>query len=188
MLVEACDFRHHLERTEALIAHVDVLGDALFPLRSCLMTVLCCTPDCDSLVQTAVKRPWPALVSKGLPVAHNYYCLLHPNVSQSSARCMSKRGVGLLAGQGPAAGPYAQGWGPLRVWPGGLCLSRALGDFDVGHIVLAIPHVMQVCRSYPVGLSMSAPLCCLMRHMHSTSMPPLAHPSCESHWVWLHRE
>ena len=48
------------------------------------------------------------------------------------------------AGQGPAAGPYAQGWGPLRVWPGGLCLSRALGDFDVGSLVLAIPHIMQV--------------------------------------------
>ncbi|CAL5228517.1 g11669 [Coccomyxa viridis] len=49
-----------------------------------------------------------------------------------------------VSGQGPAAGPYAQGWGPLRVWPGGLCLSRALGDFDVGSLVLAIPHIMQV--------------------------------------------
>ena len=55
----------------------------------------------------------------------------------------------LRAGQGPAAGPYAQGWGPLRVWPGGLCLSRALGDFDVGSLVLAIPHIMQV---RPAGL------------------------------------
>ena len=53
----------------------------------------------------------------------------------------------LCAGQGPAAGPYAQGWGPLRVWPGGLCLSRALGDFDVGSLVLAIPHIMQVCSA-----------------------------------------
>ena len=56
------------------------------------------------------------------------------------------KNLNFCAGQGPAAGPYAQGWGPLRVWPGGLCLSRALGDFDVGCIVLAIPHIMQVRR------------------------------------------
>ncbi|BDA51003.1 probable protein phosphatase 2C 5 at N-terminal half [Coccomyxa sp. Obi] len=49
-----------------------------------------------------------------------------------------------VSGSGPASGPTAQGWGPLRVWPGGLCLSRAVGDFDVGAIVLAIPHIMQV--------------------------------------------
>ncbi|CAL8466137.1 g5673 [Coccomyxa elongata] len=49
-----------------------------------------------------------------------------------------------VSGSGPASGPTAQGWGPLRVWPGGLCLSRAVGDFDVGAIVLAIPHITQV--------------------------------------------
>jgi len=32
------------------------------------------------------------------------------------------------------------------VWPGGLCLSRSLGDFDVGTCVLALPHICQARR------------------------------------------
>lgn len=36
--------------------------------------------------------------------------------------------------------------GPLRIWPGGLCLSRAVGDFDVGDSVIPFPHVMQASR------------------------------------------
>lgn len=35
------------------------------------------------------------------------------------------------------------GVGPLRIWPGGLCLSRAVGDFDVGDSVIPFPHVTQ---------------------------------------------
>lgn len=35
------------------------------------------------------------------------------------------------------------------MWPGGLCLSRAVGDFDVGSVVLAIPHIMQVQSAAP---------------------------------------
>ena len=31
--------------------------------------------------------------------------------------------------------------GPMRVWPGGLCLSRAIGDIDVGECILAKPHL-----------------------------------------------
>jgi hypothetical protein len=58
----------------------------------------------------------------------------------------------LGAGNGPASGPLAQGWGPLRVWPGGLCLSRAVGDFDVGAVVLAVPHIMQVNHPTPPPL------------------------------------
>ncbi|KMZ67342.1 putative Protein phosphatase [Zostera marina] len=34
--------------------------------------------------------------------------------------------------------------GPLRCWPGGLCLSRSIGDFDVGEYIVPIPHVKQV--------------------------------------------
>ncbi|KAK8969705.1 putative protein phosphatase 2C 12 [Platanthera guangdongensis] len=34
--------------------------------------------------------------------------------------------------------------GPLRCWPGGLCLSRSIGDMDVGELVIPIPHVKQV--------------------------------------------
>ncbi|KAG0499541.1 hypothetical protein HPP92_004232 [Vanilla planifolia] len=34
--------------------------------------------------------------------------------------------------------------GPLRCWPGGLCLSRSIGDKDVGEFIIPIPHVKQV--------------------------------------------
>uniref|UniRef100_A0A453I9F5 Uncharacterized protein n=1 Tax=Aegilops tauschii subsp. strangulata TaxID=200361 RepID=A0A453I9F5_AEGTS len=33
---------------------------------------------------------------------------------------------------------------PLRCWPGGLCLSRSIGDTDVGEFIVPIPHVKQV--------------------------------------------
>ncbi|KQJ90525.1 hypothetical protein BRADI_4g32230v3 [Brachypodium distachyon] len=31
--------------------------------------------------------------------------------------------------------------GPLRCWPGGLCLSRSIGDMDVGECIIAVPHL-----------------------------------------------
>ncbi|KAF8376706.1 hypothetical protein HHK36_031623 [Tetracentron sinense] len=34
--------------------------------------------------------------------------------------------------------------GPVRCWPGGLCLSRSIGDMDVGEFIVPIPHVKQV--------------------------------------------
>jgi len=34
--------------------------------------------------------------------------------------------------------------GPLRVWPGGLCLSRSIGDMDVGEFIVPVPHVKQI--------------------------------------------
>ncbi|XP_024369090.1 probable protein phosphatase 2C 5 [Physcomitrium patens] len=40
--------------------------------------------------------------------------------------------------------------GPLRVWPGGLCLSRSIGDMDVGDYIVAVPHVKQIKLS-PAG-------------------------------------
>ncbi|KAG6757738.1 hypothetical protein POTOM_038062 [Populus tomentosa] len=34
--------------------------------------------------------------------------------------------------------------GPLRCWPGGLCLSRSIGDMDVGEFTVPVPFVKQV--------------------------------------------
>ena len=48
-----------------------------------------------------------------------------------------------MTGSGPAD-DYNNGVGPLRIWPGGLCLSRAIGDFDVGDAVIPFPSVTQV--------------------------------------------
>lgn len=45
--------------------------------------------------------------------------------------------------QGPAK-PNEMGVGPLRLWPGGLCVSRSIGDLDAGPLVVPIPHVKQM--------------------------------------------
>jgi hypothetical protein len=34
--------------------------------------------------------------------------------------------------------------GPLRCWPGGLCLSKSIMEMDVGEYIVPIPHVKQV--------------------------------------------
>lgn len=34
--------------------------------------------------------------------------------------------------------------GPLRVWPGGIAISRSLGDFECSPQVIASPHITQV--------------------------------------------
>ncbi|KAJ1396931.1 PPM-type phosphatase domain [Sesbania bispinosa] len=34
--------------------------------------------------------------------------------------------------------------GPLRCWPGGLCLSRSIGDMDIGEFIVPVPYVKQV--------------------------------------------
>ncbi|KAM0892250.1 hypothetical protein ACQ4PT_025870 [Festuca glaucescens] len=41
--------------------------------------------------------------------------------------------------------------GPLRCWPGGLCLSRSIGDIDVGEFIVPVPYVKQVKLSNTVG-------------------------------------
>eukprot|EP00798_Chlamydomonas_sp_ICE-L_P008571 gene8571-34005_t len=45
--------------------------------------------------------------------------------------------------QGPAK-PNEPGVGPLRVWPGGLCVSRSIGDHDAGQEVVPVPHIRQL--------------------------------------------
>jgi hypothetical protein len=34
--------------------------------------------------------------------------------------------------------------GPLRCWPGDLCLSRSIGDQDVGEFIIPVPYVKQI--------------------------------------------
>jgi hypothetical protein len=47
--------------------------------------------------------------------------------------------------------------GPLRCWPGGLCLSRSIGDMDVGNFIVPIPFVKQV-RFHLLEVDLSSPL------------------------------
>jgi serine/threonine protein phosphatase PrpC len=44
--------------------------------------------------------------------------------------------------EGPAK-PGDPGVGPLRIWPGGLCVSRSVGDVDAGPEIVPVPHVKQ---------------------------------------------
>ncbi|XP_006829727.2 probable protein phosphatase 2C 12 isoform X1 [Amborella trichopoda] len=41
--------------------------------------------------------------------------------------------------------------GPLRCWPGGLCLSRSIGDMDIGEFIVPVPYVKQVKMSNAGG-------------------------------------
>lgn len=47
-------------------------------------------------------------------------------------------------GSGPSVGMH-DGLGPIRLWPGGIMVGRAIGDRDVGEILLPHPHIRQVC-------------------------------------------
>lgn len=42
----------------------------------------------------------------------------------------------------------------MRCWPGGLCLSRSIGDMDVGEFVVPVPYVKQVKVGYCSPLHM----------------------------------
>ncbi|KAI3438649.1 hypothetical protein D9Q98_001071 [Chlorella vulgaris] len=46
-------------------------------------------------------------------------------------------------GAGPSRGA-SDGVGPVRLWPGGIMVARAIGDRDVGDILLPSPHIIQV--------------------------------------------
>ena len=36
------------------------------------------------------------------------------------------------------------GLGPVRIWPGALCVSRSIGDVEAGPHVVPCPHIKQV--------------------------------------------
>ncbi|KAG0629465.1 hypothetical protein M758_1G106100 [Ceratodon purpureus] len=49
-----------------------------------------------------------------------------------------------MGGQVARLHPYGCEIGPLRAWPGGLCLSRTIGDIDAGQYIVPVPHVKQI--------------------------------------------
>ncbi|KAL4445896.1 hypothetical protein ABPG77_009095 [Micractinium sp. CCAP 211/92] len=46
-------------------------------------------------------------------------------------------------GAGPSRGVH-DGVGPVRLWPGGIMVARAIGDRDIGDILIARPHIHQL--------------------------------------------
>jgi len=69
-------------------------------------------------------------------------CDAHPLETQPSIPQTSPQPL-INPHQGPAK-PREMGVGPLRMWPGGLCVSRSIGDMDTGPLVVPLPHVRQV--------------------------------------------
>lgn len=67
-------------------------------------------------------------------------------------------------GAGPSCG-VDDGVGPVRLWPGGIMVGRAIGDRDVGSILLPNPHIRQVrppagwLAGWPVELPTILPVC-----------------------------
>lgn len=59
---------------------------------------------------------------------------------QRCEKCVCGWGAGI----GPAIDKGSVGVGALRLWPGGLALSRAIGDFDVGEALIPLPYISQV--------------------------------------------
>jgi hypothetical protein len=85
--------------------------------------------------------------------------------SNPSEQARLKSGGGQLAPlgfhlQGPAR-PREMGVGPLRLWPGGLCVARSIGDMDAGVLVVPLPHVRQV-RKTPCPLLLAGHGACLV--------------------------
>ncbi len=64
--------------------------------------------------------------------------------------------------QGPAK-PKEPGVGPLRIWPGGLCVSRSIGDVDAGPEIVPLPHIKQVWMCEWYGADRESRVC----HDHS---------------------
>jgi hypothetical protein len=71
--------------------------------------------------------------------------------------------------------------GPLRCWPGGLCLSRSIGDMDVGEFIVPVPHVKQV-KVYHIGtgrlVHVLICLVCFLYCLVEVQMPPFCAPHC----------
>ncbi|KAG1660248.1 hypothetical protein FOA52_007645 [Chlamydomonas sp. UWO 241] len=70
-------------------------------------------------------------------------------IASNAAEATRLRDEGLLVAplsfglRGPATDGQP-GVGPLRLWPGGLTVSRTMGDYDSGTGVSPIPHIKQV--------------------------------------------
>jgi len=63
-------------------------------------------------------------------------------VEDNADECARIRSLGGVLGR--VRGPDGQSVGPLRVWPGGLAMSRSIGDADVGISIISEPDVIQV--------------------------------------------
>lgn len=67
--------------------------------------------------------------------------------SPSEKTRLMKANVQLAPLRASLSGPAEvgeKGYGPLRAWPGGLAVSRSIGDADMTQHVLCVPHIRQL--------------------------------------------
>lgn len=64
--------------------------------------------------------------------------------------------------------------GPLRAWPGGICLSRTIGDIDAGQCIVPVPHVKQIKVSQSPESSLWPSL---VIHNHATNKTAINNPA-----------
>lgn len=73
------------------------------------------------------------------------------DTSQIERKRLKTEGVQLAALSRELDGPAPEGddgLGPVRAWPGGLAVSRSIGDADVSPQVVCFPYIKQV---HPCG-------------------------------------
>lgn len=87
-------------------------------------------------------------------------------------------------GSGPSCGTH-EGVGPVRLWPGGIMVGRAIGDRDVGGILLPHPHICQVGWGFngvvraAVGRAVGLPGMHWVAHIQQSAAGSTAcHPPC----------
>ena len=97
-------------------------------------------PKCGTLTPPCAPQPFPHSTSQANKAEQN-------RLRQGGAQ-LAPLGFHL---QGPAK-PQEMGVGPLRLWPGGLCVSRSIGDLDSGPLVVPLPHVRQIILPRQGGL------------------------------------
>ncbi len=102
------------------------------------MIILCLSARC-----TIPPRASVAYVGARPPLPPPHSRVPHMVCSARHVRCP----------QGPAK-PGEPGVGPLRIWPGGLCVARSVGDLDAGPEIVPVPHIRQV-RAVPLSYAVS---------------------------------
>jgi hypothetical protein len=98
------------------------------------------------------------------------HCLLPP-VSCLTAAALPAAGAYVARLRFDLSGPAAPGelgCGPLRLWPGGLHMSRAIGDTDCGQLVIPHPYIQQVQQTHSLRCMLCPSL--LLRWLHERQL------------------
>jgi serine/threonine protein phosphatase PrpC len=101
---------------------------------SCRLLTICNVGDSEAIIDTGLSI---------FEATSNHR--IHDMISEQER--LKKAGYTIAALGLHLAGPAKEGEpsiGPLRVWPGGLCPSRSIGDVDAGPGVVPVPHIRQI--------------------------------------------